>query len=47
MEGLFFFLEADGLSEYVESGAGDEEEFLSMGFWNEEEELKAEMREKL
>jgi hypothetical protein len=37
----------DDMSEYVDSGAGDEDAFLSEAFWNEEDELKGEMREQL
>jgi hypothetical protein len=39
-------LDTEGMSEYVDSGAGDEDEFLSEAFYAEEDTLKAEMREK-
>lgn len=40
-------LDTDDMAEYVDGGAGDEDDFLSEAFYNEEDELKAEMREKL
>lgn len=40
-------LDTDDMAEYVDGGAGSEEDFLSEAFYAVEDELKAEMREKL